>query len=98
MWVGAPLVIGSIAALVVVALARSHRRPAVAGACIAFASIVLAPAAWAVSEAANATLNATLPQAGPRQGAAGGTFGSDAGSDHELAAFLTAERDGERWD
>jgi 4-amino-4-deoxy-L-arabinose transferase-like glycosyltransferase len=68
---------------------------------LALAATLLTPAAWALSETANATLNATLPQAGPRAGTAAGTFGGGqfAGSQNtSLAGFLQAESNGERWD
>jgi hypothetical protein len=72
----------------------------VGGLGVVLAALLLTPAAWAVSEAANPTLNATLPQAGPRSGVSGQTFGSSAfDANAQLAAFLRqANTDGERWD
>ena len=61
--------------------------------------LLLLPAAWSVSAAANPSLNATLPQAGPQQGASGRTFGSaafDDGTD-SLASWLSAKADGTTW-
>jgi hypothetical protein len=60
--------------------------------------LALTPAAWSVSETANATLNTTLPQAGPRGGLAAFTFGARESSAPQLAAFLRSHHDGERWD
>ena len=76
-----------------------RRRPLVA-----LAGLLVVPAAWTLSEAANPTLNATLPQAGPREARPGGTFGSlafggrSAAADDELAAWLSSQRGNERWD
>jgi 4-amino-4-deoxy-L-arabinose transferase-like glycosyltransferase len=62
------------------------------GIALSVAGLLLLPAAWSVSAAANASLNATLPQAGPQAGASGATFGSSAFDDGsaELAAWIKA--------
>jgi 4-amino-4-deoxy-L-arabinose transferase-like glycosyltransferase len=76
-----------------------HRRPA-GGVALSIGGLLLLPAAWSVSAAANPSLNATLPQAGPQQGFAGATFGSRAyDSDAtEMARWLRAHPDpGATW-
>ena len=94
----------AIAGLVAMALRPAWRRHSGAVLLVALAGLLVVPAAWTLSEAANPTLNATLPQAGPRGGAAGGTFGSlafggrSAAADDELAAWLSSQRGSERWD
>ena len=96
----------AVAALVAVAVVafsfaapvRWRSRLLGGGLAIALAGATLAPAGWAVSESSNAVLNSTLPQAGPRGGAAGQTFGSPSSQgDDDLAAWLRAQRHGERW-
>lgn len=82
-----------------VALVLRHRRLLLGALAGGLAALLVLPGAWAASETANPVLNATLPQAGPRTGSAGSTFGSaSSNGDPELAAFLSAHRQGERWD
>lgn len=77
-----------------------RRKPPMIGLAVSLAGLLLLPAAWSLSETANASLNASLPQAGPRGGAAGRTFGSAAFDDGTagLAQWLEANSDPEaRW-
>ena len=106
-WTRAVLVLLCVAAvvgLVVLAVRPGPARAARAVLLTALAGLLVVPAAWSFSEAANPTLNATLPQAGPRGGAAGGTFGSAAfggpavSEDDQLATWLRSQRGNERWD
>lgn len=78
--------------LIALALQRSRLSGAMA---LSTAGLLLLPAAWSVSAAANPSLNATLPQAGPQRGAAGDSFGSMAYDDGtaELAAWLKLHPD-----
>jgi 4-amino-4-deoxy-L-arabinose transferase-like glycosyltransferase len=92
-------VAGGVVALVALAVSRRRAGLALAAVGLALAGLLVLPAAWSVSEAANPTLNATLPQAGPRGGAASSTFGSAAfDADTELAEWLRAHNTGETWD
>jgi len=100
-WIWVLLMAGMalMAAGLVVGILMRHGRVIVAALAIGMAALVLAPAAWSVSEAGNTVLNATLPQAGPRSGQAGNTFGSaSSNGDTALGRFLAARNSGETWD
>ncbi len=105
-WIRPLFVIGAAAAIVMLAvallshgLARTVSRLMAVGAAVGLSALLLAPSAWALSEAANPVLNATLPQAGPRTGASGSSFGSaNSNGDPALAAYLLRVNHGETWD
>ncbi len=100
-WTRPVLVIASAVAVAVgVAAVVQHRqRQLLVAGGIALAALLVAPAAWAVSETNNAVLNATLPQAGPRTGVAGGSFGSKSSNgDQALAQWLLDHHTDETWD
>jgi 4-amino-4-deoxy-L-arabinose transferase-like glycosyltransferase len=85
------------ASVIALALQRSRLSGGIA---LGVAGLLLLPAAWSVSAAANPSLNATLPQAGPQRGAAGSSFGSLAFDDGTagLAAWLKSHDDpGATW-
>lgn len=96
-WVRPLTVATALAGVAVVVVLAVRRLPVASGLMLSVAGLLLLPAAWSLSEAANASLNATLPQAGPREGAAGRTFGSQAFDDGtaELAAWLKSHNDAE---
>jgi hypothetical protein len=89
---------GAAVALVGAVESRSTQRTAaIAG--IALAGLLVAPTAWASSEATHRPANTTLPQAGPRQGLSSTSFGSVASDgDPDLARFLRRHAHGETWD
>src|SRR5947209_9168726 len=64
--------------------------------------MLLAPAAWAVSETTNRSLDAAPAQNGPRLGGASGRSGSEAfnpsAGNAGLAKFLADHNTGQRWD
>jgi len=96
------VVVGAVAMLTVLALWPRSRRFLAVGLLVALGGLLVVPGACALSDTTNPVLNATLPQAGPRGGAAGGTFGSagfdQTTGDAQLAAWLKAQRNGQRWD
>ncbi|MEZ4554009.1 MAG: glycosyltransferase family 39 protein [Dehalococcoidia bacterium] len=99
-WVRPYAVLLAAAGLVALAACVWRRRPPMFGLAVSLAGLLLLPAAWSLSETANASLNASLPQAGPRGGVAGRTFGSAAFDDGaaQLAQWLEANADpAARW-
>lgn len=99
-WLRPYAVMVAAAGAVVLVVCLWRRKPAMIALAVSLAGLLLLPAAWSLSETANASLNASLPQAGPRGGAAGRTFGSAAFDDGTagLAQWLEANADpGARW-
>jgi len=98
-WVRPLTVVTALAGVAVVAVLALRRLPVVTGVALSLAGLLLLPAAWSVSQAANPSLNTTLPQAGPQQGASGVTFGSQAfdSGTAQLAAWLQAHNDPAMW-
>ncbi len=99
-WVRPLMLITAVAGIALVALLAMRRLPVVPGVALSLAGLILLPAAWSVSAAANTSLNATLPQAGPQAGASGRTFGSAAFDDGSgaLASWLKAHNAADaRW-
>ena len=99
-WVRWPMLVVALAAVAGIARAfvtrRSRRLIVALG--VGLAGLLIAPTAWAASETSNAVLNSTLPQAGPRSGVAGSSFGSvSSNGDPALAAWLSANDSGQRW-
>ncbi len=94
-WVRPLTIAAALAGVGLVIVQTLRSRPALVGVAISVGGLLLIPAAWSVSAAANPSLNATLPQAGPQQGASGQTFGSqnfDSGT-AQLAAWLKSHYD-----
>ncbi len=94
-WVRPITVVTVVAGLGLCGLLALRRLPIAAGVATVAGGLLLLPAAWTVSAAANTSLNTTLPQAGPQQGASGRTFGSDAfdNGTAQIAAWLEANSD-----
>ncbi len=98
-WMQPVMLLTVLGGVAVVGVAAARGRTVLAGLAAVIGGLLLLPAAWSVSAAANPSLNATLPQAGPQQGASGRTFGSaafDDGTD-SLASWLSAKADGTTW-
>jgi 4-amino-4-deoxy-L-arabinose transferase-like glycosyltransferase len=94
-WLRPPMWLAALAGIVATCALAARRRSVVPALALSVGGLMLLPAAWSISAAANTSLNATLPQAGPRQGAAGQTFGSAAFDDGTgaMAAWLESHPD-----
>jgi 4-amino-4-deoxy-L-arabinose transferase-like glycosyltransferase len=94
-WVRPLTILTALAGMVAVVILTLRGRPVAGAVALSVAGLLLLPAAWSLSAAANASLNATLPQAGPQQGFGGRTFGSQAFDDGtaELASWLRSHTD-----